>query len=378
MSRTKLLLADDSITIQKVVNLTFADQGMDVVAFSDGDAAIENLDEVKPDIVLADVHMPGINGYQVCELIRSSESTSHIPVLLLVGSFEPFDREEAERVGSSGHLTKPFKSIAELVSTVQNLLASASADAPTPTVVEVSPASESRPDTSDIDALYEQSFAETVEIPQEDNLDEVLIGDKPHAAYDDDAYDDEMIQTSYAGSGLDTAVEEVYYTTIDSDEQANADAVENEAGWQFSESPPETPEPAAEPDETSSSFDSESEAEANYEPVSDPDDDSGEGGQTDEEEGEVRAHDPFESVAGEIPASEYADTIPNFGGFASASDDLDLLELPGVGSAQGPQSSNGAQPAAEVVTSLSPELIEMIVQKVVERLDERGRSTSGN
>ena len=115
MSKPKLLLADDSITIQKVVNLTFADHGMDVVTFGDGDSAIEHFDSVKPDIVLADVNMPGINGYQLCELLRSDAASSEIPIVLLVGSFEPFDREEAERVGASAHLTKPFSSIAELV-----------------------------------------------------------------------------------------------------------------------------------------------------------------------------------------------------------------------------------------------------------------------
>jgi len=87
----KLLLADDSITIQKVVALTFADEGVEVVTVSDGHEAIERLKEVTPDVVLADVFMPEINGYEVCRHIKQNAKLQHIPVMLLVGSFEPFD-----------------------------------------------------------------------------------------------------------------------------------------------------------------------------------------------------------------------------------------------------------------------------------------------
>ncbi|MEP6912902.1 MAG: response regulator, partial [bacterium] len=95
----KLLLADDSITIQKVVDLTFADEGVNVVCVSNGRDAIERLDEFAPDIVIADVVMPQINGYEVCEYIKQNDKFKHIPVMLLVGSFEPFDEAEARRVG---------------------------------------------------------------------------------------------------------------------------------------------------------------------------------------------------------------------------------------------------------------------------------------
>ena len=68
----KLLLADDSVTIQKVIELTFADEGVRVVAFSNGQDAIDRLEEVAPDIVLADVFMPSKNGYQVCEYVKQN------------------------------------------------------------------------------------------------------------------------------------------------------------------------------------------------------------------------------------------------------------------------------------------------------------------
>jgi CheY-like chemotaxis protein len=114
----KLLLADDSITIQKVVDLTFADEGVSVVCVNNGRDAIERLKEFAPDVVLADVFMPQVNGYEVCEYIKQNDKLKHIPVMLLVGSFEPFDEEEARRVGANDTLTKPFQSIRRLIEKV--------------------------------------------------------------------------------------------------------------------------------------------------------------------------------------------------------------------------------------------------------------------
>ena len=120
----KLLLADDSITIQKVVALTFADEGVEVVTVSDGREAIEKLQGSTPDIVLADVFMPEVNGYEVCRYIKQNAKLKHIPVMLLVGSFEPFDEAEARRVGADDILTKPFQSIRRLIDKVGGLVGS--------------------------------------------------------------------------------------------------------------------------------------------------------------------------------------------------------------------------------------------------------------
>lgn len=125
MSKRKLLLADDSVTIQKVVNLTFADEGIEVIAVGDGNQAMEKFVESVPDLVMVDVNMPGFDGYKICEIIKQDDETRHIPVILLVGSFEPFDEEEARRVGADDYLTKPFQSIRQLVSKVTGLLDSA-------------------------------------------------------------------------------------------------------------------------------------------------------------------------------------------------------------------------------------------------------------
>ena len=129
----KLLLADDSATIQKVVDLTFADEGVRVVAVGNGQDAIDQLLEVQPDIVLADVFMPARNGYEVCEYVKTNEKLKHIPVMLLVGSFEPFDEAEARRVGADDILTKPFQSIRRLIDRVGSLVSSPPVEKESPT-----------------------------------------------------------------------------------------------------------------------------------------------------------------------------------------------------------------------------------------------------
>jgi CheY-like chemotaxis protein len=107
--RRTLLLADDSVTIQRVIELTFADEDIHVVAVSDGDEAIAVLDKTPPDIVLADVGMPGRNGYEVARHIKETPRLAHIPVVLLTGAFEPVDQAKAAAAGCDGVLAKPFE-----------------------------------------------------------------------------------------------------------------------------------------------------------------------------------------------------------------------------------------------------------------------------
>ena len=126
----KLLLADDSVAIQKVIDLTFTDEGMKVTTVGDGDRALIELEGIAPDIVLADVMMPGVDGYELCRLIKQSERLNAIPVILLVGSFEPFNEARARRVGANDVVTKPFQSIRDLVSRVGSLLGKEAATDP--------------------------------------------------------------------------------------------------------------------------------------------------------------------------------------------------------------------------------------------------------
>ncbi len=130
MSKT-LLLADDSVTIQKVVGISFASEDVKLVTVDNGDDALARARELHPDVVLADVVMPGKTGYELCEAIKADPSLAHIPVLLLTGTFEAFDEERAQRAGAAGHVAKPFEAQA-LVEQVNRLLASAPPPAAAP------------------------------------------------------------------------------------------------------------------------------------------------------------------------------------------------------------------------------------------------------
>jgi len=105
----KLLLADDSVTIQRVIELTFADEDIEVTAVGDGQLAIDRLELDPPDIVLADVDMPKRDGYEVAAYVKSRPTLAHIPVVLLTGAFEPIDQVRAKAAGSSDVLAKPFE-----------------------------------------------------------------------------------------------------------------------------------------------------------------------------------------------------------------------------------------------------------------------------
>lgn len=118
----KILLIDDSVTVQKIISLTFSDEGVEVVAVDSGDEAINRLSYLRPALVMADVSIPGRNGYDICAYIKNSPELRQIPVILLVPGFETYDAERGRRVGADHHLTKPFQSIRSLIATVKSLI----------------------------------------------------------------------------------------------------------------------------------------------------------------------------------------------------------------------------------------------------------------
>jgi len=118
----RVLVADDNTNIQKMVVLALEERGIDVVAVGNGEAAVRKLPDTNPDLVLADVFMPVRNGYEVCEFVKKDTRFSHIPVILLVGAFDPLDEKEARRVGADGVLKKPFVPPDPLIAMVMSAL----------------------------------------------------------------------------------------------------------------------------------------------------------------------------------------------------------------------------------------------------------------
>jgi CheY-like chemotaxis protein len=139
-----ILLADDSPTIQRLVTSTFADADVEIISVSNGDAAIKKFEELRPHLVLADIYMPGKNGYEVCTYIKNHSELSATPVVLLAGAFDAFDEATANQAGAAAHITKPFEPQA-LIDLVLSLLpepaavavaAPASTPAPAPAAVQ--------------------------------------------------------------------------------------------------------------------------------------------------------------------------------------------------------------------------------------------------
>jgi len=124
-SVAKILVADDNSNIQKMVGLALKDQGIDVIAVGNGEAAVRKISDIRPDLVLADVFMPVRNGYEVCKYVKDDRTLCHIPVILLVGAFDPLDEQEAQRVGADGVLKKPFVPPDPLIAMVKSALARA-------------------------------------------------------------------------------------------------------------------------------------------------------------------------------------------------------------------------------------------------------------
>lgn len=122
MSHT-LLLADDSVTVQRVIELTFADEGFKVVSFGDGDEVVGYLEAGNtPDVILADTTMPARDGYDVAAWVKGRDTLSAVPVVLMTGAFEPIDDKRAEACQADAILVKPFEP-QQVVSLVKRMLA---------------------------------------------------------------------------------------------------------------------------------------------------------------------------------------------------------------------------------------------------------------
>ena len=325
MSKRRLLLADDSVTIQKVVNLTFADEGIDVITVSDGDSAVEKMSEIAPDIILADVHMPGLNGYQICERVRGNAETKDLPVILLVGSFEPFDEDEAARVGANAYLTKPFQSIRQLVSQVSELL---DASTPSPQMARIDDSPNTGvADLNDIDALYERSVAEP----------ETAEAETGPPRYVDAGMDDEMIEATH---GEEASEHELAGATAEPE---------------FAESHPTDPsrrdlaEHVTDAFQSFASDDRNAGTAATAAAISEP-----------------------ETVFDQFSATEQ---IPPAAQTEFGLDDIELLELPPIDGGKTLEftttQSSMAQGDSKQVVSVSSELMDIIVQRVVEKLSEK-------
>ncbi len=118
---TRILLADDSPHAQRMGERILRDEGFEVVSLTDGNAAMLRLADVDPDLILADVFLPGKSGFELCRHVKSQPRFKHVRVVLTAGLLEPFDEEEAQRAGCDAILKKPFEA-ARVISTIDPLV----------------------------------------------------------------------------------------------------------------------------------------------------------------------------------------------------------------------------------------------------------------
>jgi CheY-like chemotaxis protein len=123
---TRILLVDDSPHAQRMGERILSDEGYEVVTVSNADSALIRLEDVDPDIVVADAVMPGRTGYDICQYIKISPRHRHVRVILTAGVLETLDEDHSRLVGADGLLRKPFEATV-LLATVKPLAESAAA-----------------------------------------------------------------------------------------------------------------------------------------------------------------------------------------------------------------------------------------------------------
>ena len=138
-----ILIADDSPIVQKTAQKILREKGFEVETVSNGVAAIKKLPALQPALVLADVSMPGKDGYEVCEFVKASADLLHVPVLLVGSDLEPYDEQRGQQVRADGILKKPFTAH-ELIDMVAKFVglgeAPASGSTPADTIIGEIPA----------------------------------------------------------------------------------------------------------------------------------------------------------------------------------------------------------------------------------------------
>jgi two-component system, OmpR family, alkaline phosphatase synthesis response regulator PhoP len=121
VSKKKILIVDDEESLLKLASLLLTSRGYKVEAALDGKSALDSMAKDKPDLVLLDIMMPGLNGFEVCQQIKSNVSTRNIPVIMLTAKKSSEDMSRAEQLGAEQYITKPFRS-AHLIETIKQTL----------------------------------------------------------------------------------------------------------------------------------------------------------------------------------------------------------------------------------------------------------------
>lgn len=121
MSKKKILIVEDDATLLRLESILLTSKGYEVKGVKDGQAALDIVATMKPNLVLLDIMLPKIDGLEVCRQIKANEATRHIPVVMLTAKKSEEDLVLGEQAGANGYMTKPFKS-AKVIETIQRFI----------------------------------------------------------------------------------------------------------------------------------------------------------------------------------------------------------------------------------------------------------------
>ena len=122
MEKQRILIVEDEESLLKLESILLTSKGYQVQGVANGKEALEAIKATPPDLVLLDIMLPEIDGFEVCQRIKENEATKHIPVIMLTAKKSREDMSRGEKVGADWYITKPFKS-AMVIETIQRFLA---------------------------------------------------------------------------------------------------------------------------------------------------------------------------------------------------------------------------------------------------------------
>ncbi|GAM08189.1 response regulator ArlR [Geobacter sp. OR-1] len=123
VKRNRILIVEDEESLLKLESILLSSKGYRVVGVADGVAAIDELSRNCPDLVILDVMLPGIDGFEVCRRIKTDPVTCKVPVIILTARKNTQDMDRGKDAGADAYITKPFKS-AQLIGTIERILSS--------------------------------------------------------------------------------------------------------------------------------------------------------------------------------------------------------------------------------------------------------------
>lgn len=120
-TKKKILVVDDELDIVSMIKMRLEANGFEVLTAADGNTAYAKAKSDNPDLIILDLMLPGIDGYQVCRLLKFDEKYRHIPIIMLTARSQQEDREWGQKVGADYYLTKPFEP-KELLGKIKELI----------------------------------------------------------------------------------------------------------------------------------------------------------------------------------------------------------------------------------------------------------------